>query len=108
MQIWFARSLHGSPQPAADVRGSMQPRSGKTLTTRRVMAAGDLPRIPLAPSPNPLLSGQMRYLWLHRFSGSPGSGKGPFLRERPTERGARLEIPDLNQPAFRDLTVTRM
>src|SRR6266478_1308932 len=69
---------------------------------------GDLPRIPLAPPPNPLLSGQMRYVWLHGFSSSPDSGKGRFVRERLAERGARLEIPDLNQPAFRDLTVTRM
>ena len=50
----------------------------------------------------------MRYLWLHGFSGSPDSGKGRFVRDRLAERGARLEIPDLNQPAFRDLTVTRM
>ena len=50
----------------------------------------------------------MRYLWLHGFSSSPDSGKGRFVRDRLAERGARLEIPDLNQPAFRDLTVTRM
>ncbi len=50
----------------------------------------------------------MRYVWLHGFSSSPDSGKGRFVRERLAERGARLEIPDLNQPAFRDLTVTRM
>jgi uncharacterized protein len=50
----------------------------------------------------------MRYLWLHGFSSSPDSGKGRFVRDRLAERGVRLEIPDLNQPAFRDLTVTRM
>jgi uncharacterized protein len=50
----------------------------------------------------------MRYLWLHGFSSSPDSGKGRFVRDRLAERGARLAIPDLNQPAFRDLTVTRM
>jgi uncharacterized protein len=50
----------------------------------------------------------MRYLWLHGFSSSPESGKGRFVRERLAERGARLEIPDLNEPAFRELTVTRM
>lgn len=50
----------------------------------------------------------MRYLWLHGFSSSPQSGKGRFVRERLAERGAWLEIPDLNQPAFRELTVTRM
>ena len=50
----------------------------------------------------------MRYLWLHGFSSSPDSGKGRFVRDHLAERGARLQIPDLNQPAFRDLTVTRM
>ncbi|HYV64708.1 MAG TPA: YqiA/YcfP family alpha/beta fold hydrolase [Myxococcales bacterium] len=50
----------------------------------------------------------MRYVWLHGFSSSPGSGKGRFVRDRLAERGVHLEIPDLNQPAFRDLTVTRM
>ena len=30
------------------------------------------------------------------------------MRERLAERGKTLEIPDLNQPLFRDLTVTRM
>ena len=47
-------------------------------------------------------------MWLHGFSSSPDSGKGRFVRDRLAERGARLEIPDLNQPSFRNLTVTRM
>src|SRR5262249_47777771 len=38
-QIRFARSLHGSPHPAAAVRVSMQRSSGKSLTTRKVMEA---------------------------------------------------------------------
>ena len=50
----------------------------------------------------------MRYLWLHGFASSPGSSKGRFVRERLAERGVRLEIPDLNEPSFRELTVTRM
>jgi uncharacterized protein len=50
----------------------------------------------------------MRYLWLHGFSSGPQSSKGQFVRERLAEVGKRLEIPDLNQPSFRDLTVTRM
>jgi uncharacterized protein len=50
----------------------------------------------------------MRFVWLHGFSSSPDSGKGRFVHDRLAERGARLEIPDLNQPSFRDLTVTRM
>jgi uncharacterized protein len=50
----------------------------------------------------------MRYLWLHGFASGPQSSKGRFVRERLLGRGARLEIPDLNQPAFRDLSVSRM
>ena len=50
----------------------------------------------------------MRYLWLHGFASSPASSKGRFVRERLAERGVRLEIPDLNEPSFRELTVTRM
>lgn len=50
----------------------------------------------------------MRYVWLHGFASSPGSSKGRFVRERLADRGVRLEIPDLNEPSFRELTVTRM
>jgi uncharacterized protein len=50
----------------------------------------------------------MRYVWLHGFASGPESSKGRFVRDRLAERGKRLEIPDLNQPAFRELTVTRM
>ena len=50
----------------------------------------------------------MRYLWLHGFASGPTSGKGRFIRERLRERGVELSIPDLNAPAFFDLTVTRM
>jgi uncharacterized protein len=49
----------------------------------------------------------MRYVWLHGFASGPDSTKGRFVRDRLAERGTRLEIPDLNQPVFRDLTVTR-
>lgn len=57
---------------------------------------------------NPLLGERMRYVWLHGFASSPGSSKGRFVRERLADRGVRLEIPDLNEPSFRELTVTRM
>src|SRR5207302_904167 len=67
-----------------------------------------LPWIPLAHRRNPLLVGQMRYLWLHGFASGPQSSKGRFVRERLAARGVGLEIPDLNEPAFRDLTVSRM
>ena len=50
----------------------------------------------------------MRYLWLHGFASGPTSSKGQFVRERLRQRGIELAIPDLNEPAFFDLTVTRM
>ena len=50
----------------------------------------------------------MRHVWLHGFASGPTSGKGQFVRERLRERGIELEIPDLNEPAFEGLTVTRM
>jgi len=50
----------------------------------------------------------MRHLWLHGFASGPTSSKGQFVRERLRERGIELAIPDLNEPAFFDLTVTRM
>jgi uncharacterized protein len=57
---------------------------------------------------NPLLGERMRYVWLHGFASGPGSSKGRFVRQRLAHRGVRLEVPDLNQPEFRELTVTRM
>ncbi len=50
----------------------------------------------------------MRYIWLHGFASSPGSSKGQFVRGRLEERGLHLVIPDLNEPSFFDLTVSRM
>jgi pimeloyl-ACP methyl ester carboxylesterase len=50
----------------------------------------------------------MRHFWLHGFASGPTSSKGQFVRERLRERGIELVIPDLNQPAFFDLTVSRM
>jgi pimeloyl-ACP methyl ester carboxylesterase len=50
----------------------------------------------------------MRYLWLHGFASGPTSSKGRFTRDRLRERGIELEIPDLNEPSFFDLTVSRM
>jgi len=50
----------------------------------------------------------MRHLWLHGFASGPTSSKGQFVKQRLWERGIELEIPDLNEPAFFDLTVTRM
>jgi len=50
----------------------------------------------------------MRHLWLHGFASGPTSSKGQFVKQRLREKGIELEIPDLNEPAFFDLTVTRM
>jgi pimeloyl-ACP methyl ester carboxylesterase len=72
------------------------------------MKAGDLPRNALADGRNPLLAPGVRYVWLHGFASGPESSKGRFVRDRLAERDKRLEIPDLNQPSFRELTVTRM
>lgn len=49
-----------------------------------------------------------RFIWLHGFASSPQSGKGQYVRKRLEERGAHLVLPDLNEPSFFDLTVTRM
>jgi pimeloyl-ACP methyl ester carboxylesterase len=50
----------------------------------------------------------MRFVWLHGFASGPTSSKGQFVRARLRERGADLLLPDLNEPSFFDLTVTRM
>ena len=50
----------------------------------------------------------MRFVWLHGFASGPGSSKGQFVKARLAERGAELALPDLNQPAFFSLTVSRM
>lgn len=47
-------------------------------------------------------------IWLHGFASGPGSTKGLYVRDRLRERGSDLVLPDLNLPAFRELTVTRM
>jgi uncharacterized protein len=63
----------------------------------------------LAPrEKNRLAACPMRFVWLHGFASGPESRKGLYVRERLAGRGLRLELPDLNQPSFRDLTVTRM
>lgn len=54
------------------------------------------------------MSPAFRFVWLHGFASSPQSGKGQYVRLRLEERGVHLLLPDLNEPAFFDLTVTRM
>ena len=50
----------------------------------------------------------MRFLWLHGFASGPSSSKGQYVKARLAERGLTLEVPDLNLPSFRELTLTRM
>jgi uncharacterized protein len=50
----------------------------------------------------------MQVLYLHGFASSPQSSKATFLARKFTERGVRMIVPDLNQPDFSTLTVTRM
>ena len=52
---------------------------------------------------------QMRhYIYLHGLASSPQSGKARFLADRLAGHGLTLLCPDLNQPDFSTLTVTRM
>jgi hypothetical protein len=50
----------------------------------------------------------MRVFYLHGFASSARSSKATFLRAKLAERGLALEAPDLNEPDFSTLTVTRM
>jgi hypothetical protein len=47
-------------------------------------------------------------IYLHGFASSPHSGKATYLGERLRARGIDVRVPDLNQPDFSTLTVTRM
>ena len=48
------------------------------------------------------------YLYLHGLASSPQSGKAKFLAERLSRFQQTLHCPDLNQPDFSTLTVSRM
>jgi len=50
----------------------------------------------------------MHVIYLHGFASSPLSSKATFFAERLAECGVPMECPDLNQPDFSTLTVTRM
>src|SRR3954463_10649680 len=50
----------------------------------------------------------MQVLYLHGFASSPQSSKATFLARKFAGRGVRMMVPDLNQPEFSTLTVTRM
>jgi pimeloyl-ACP methyl ester carboxylesterase len=49
-----------------------------------------------------------RVLYLHGFASSARSSKGSFLAEKLAAHGVTLEAPDLNEPDFSTLTVSRM
>ena len=50
----------------------------------------------------------MQVLYLHGFASSPQSSKATFLARKFAERGIQVIVPDLNEPNFSTLTVTRM
>ena len=50
----------------------------------------------------------MQVLYLHGFASSPQASKATFLSRKFAERGVRMLVPDLNEPDFSTLTVTRM
>ena len=47
-------------------------------------------------------------VYLHGFASSPASMKATYFSERFAERGIPARCPDLNQPDFATLTITRM
>jgi uncharacterized protein len=49
----------------------------------------------------------MKYFYLHGFASSPRSTKAQQLRDRFQSLHLSLEIPDLNQGGFQNLTLTR-
>src|ERR1700694_2176133 len=121
MQICLARFRHASPpQPTAPQRVSTQARSRKADSARldtgepsTTLAGGRSPVIVAARSshPHPPRARSTRlssFVWLHGFASGPTSSKGRFVQQRLLERGAALQIPDLNLPSFRELTVSRM
>jgi len=50
----------------------------------------------------------MAVVYLHGFASSPESSKATFFAERFAAQGETFLCPDLNQPAFATLTVSRM
>jgi pimeloyl-ACP methyl ester carboxylesterase len=50
----------------------------------------------------------MTPIYLHGFASSAQSTKGQYLAARFREQGITLQTPDLNQPEFSTLTITRM
>jgi len=63
------------------------------------------PRLSGAPV---IAARQARIIYLHGFASSPKSTKVAYFSERLHEHGIALRCPDLNQPAFATMTLTRM
>ena len=51
--------------------------------------------------------GAPRLIYLHGFASSPGSNKATRFAEAVQRRGVAVEIPDLNEGDFRNLTLSR-
>ena len=47
-------------------------------------------------------------IYLHGFASSPGSSKAAHFKQELEQRGVSFACPDLNEPDFETLTVTRM
>jgi pimeloyl-ACP methyl ester carboxylesterase len=50
----------------------------------------------------------MQVLYLHGFASSPQSSKATFFARKLAARGIIMTVPDLNEPDFSTLTVSRM
>ena len=50
----------------------------------------------------------MLVLYLHGFASSARSSKATFFARKFRDAGVELQTPDLNQPDFSTLTITRM
>jgi uncharacterized protein len=48
----------------------------------------------------------LRVLYLHGFASGPSSGKAQFFRHRFAEMGTELEVPDLSEGDFENLTIS--
>lgn len=60
------------------------------------------------PVPPRLRGEALSPFYLHGFGSSPQSSKAEFLRQRLAARGVSLRCPDLNEPDFSTVTVSRM
>jgi pimeloyl-ACP methyl ester carboxylesterase len=55
-----------------------------------------------------IFSGDMVVIYVHGFASSPQSAKASYFSERFAAAGIKFLCPDLNDPAFSTLTVSRM